>query len=332
MSSLYPSRVMYEELAARAGAPLRIEGSRRVFFRPHRLEDAVEFRARHPGSVIVSGGTELGVMRNKRGLEPAILMSLAGLDELSGITRDHDVLSVGANVTWTRLEAFSRGTLPEIHGLTHRFGSPQIRNVATLVGNIAHGSPVADSICLLLIVGAALELMSGRGTRRVGIEGFYRGPKQTVLAADEIIARILIPLPARDELVKLYKISKRKEMDVSTFRAGIRIARVGDSDRLGRHRLFRRRADRPPACPRPRRSWPDGHSPRKPFARRGSGPGPRSSRSPTSVARGDFRLQLAENILLKFYHETAGAECREIGGVDQRGRLARERSGTCGKQ
>ena len=166
--------------------------------------------------------------RNKQGFEPPALLSLAGISELAKITRDDGVLSVGANVTWARLEAFAQDTLPEIHALTQRFGSPQIRNVATLVGNIAHGSPVADSLCFLMIVEAELELISMRGTRRVAIKDFHTGPKQTVVAPDEIITRVLIPLTAPDEIVKLYKISKRKEMDVSTFRAGIRISRRGE--------------------------------------------------------------------------------------------------------
>ena len=201
----------------------------RVFFRPRRLEEAAAFRARYPGAVIVAGGTELGLQRNKRGHEPAILLSLAGIDELSGIALADNTLSVGANVTWAQLEAFSQGTLPEVHVLTQRFGSPQIRNVASVVGNIAYGSPVADSLCFLMVVEAELELMSIRGARTLRIGEFYRGPKQTRIAPDEIITRVKIPLPARDEIVKLYKISKRKEMDVSTFRAAIRIARSGDS-------------------------------------------------------------------------------------------------------
>ena len=208
--------------------PHLIKTGERFFFRPVRLEDAILFRARHPGAVIVAGATELGVPRNKQGLEPPAVLSLAGIGELAKITRDDGVLSVGANVTWAQLEAFAKGTSPEIHALTHRFGSPQIRNVATLVGNIAHGSPVADSLCFLMIVEAELELISMRGARRVAIDEFHTGPKQTVLAADEIITRVLIPLPAPGEIVKLYKISKRKEMDVSTFRAGIRLRRRGE--------------------------------------------------------------------------------------------------------
>jgi xanthine dehydrogenase molybdopterin binding subunit/xanthine dehydrogenase small subunit len=315
LSSLYPSKAMYEELAARSGDPLLIQANQRIFFRPHRLEDAVAFRARHRGAVIVSGGTELGVQRNKLGLEPAVLMSLAGLTELAGITRDRDVLSIGANVTWAQLESFSRDTVPEIHTLVERFGSPQIRNVATLVGNVAHGSPVADSLCLLVITGSELELQSIRGVRRVKVEGFHLGPQRTVLAPDELITRILTPLPARRELVKLYKISKRKEMDVSTFRAGIRIARDGD--------LIARAAIACSGVGPTVRRLPETEAflAGRPFAEtsfREAGKRARAEIEPISDIRGsrDFRLQLAENILLKFYHDVSGKTGSEPGEQD----------------
>jgi xanthine dehydrogenase molybdopterin binding subunit/xanthine dehydrogenase small subunit len=312
LSSLYPPGAMHDELAARDGAALLIETGRRTFFRPARLEDAVAFKARHPGAVIVSGATELGVQRNKQGFEPSILLSLAGLGELGRIAREGDVLSVGANVTWTQLEAFSRGTLPEIHAMTQRFGSPQIRNVATLAGNIAHGSPVADSLCLLLVLGAELELVGVHGARRVRIEGFHRGPKQTALEPDELIARVLIPLPARGEIVKLYKISKRKEMDVSTFRAGVRIARQGETIASA---AIAYSGVGPTARRLPRT---EAFLAGRPFSEatfREAGRRARAEVEPISDVRGsrDFRLQLAENILLKFYHEAIGADRREDG-------------------
>jgi xanthine dehydrogenase molybdopterin binding subunit/xanthine dehydrogenase small subunit len=317
LASLYPSRVMVEELAARALAPLRIETSARTFFRPNRLEDAVAFKARNPGAVIVSGGTELGVQRNKRGLEPATVLSLAGVGELAEVCRDRDLLSVGANVTWARLEAFSRGVLPEIHAMTQRFGSPQIRNVATLVGNIAYGSPVADSLCLLLIFGAELELISVRGTRRVGIEHFFRGPKQTVVAGDELIARVLIPLPGRDEIVKLYKISKRKEMDVSTFRAGIRVARRGDSI-VSTAIAYSGVGPTAQRLPRTEAFLAGRAFCEATF--REAGERARAEIEPVSDVRGsrDFRLRLAENVLLKFYHE-ASESLQEKGSGERNG-------------
>ncbi len=307
LSTLYPSRAMHDELAARSDAVLRIESGQRIYFRPRRLEEAVSFRTHYPGAVIVAGGTELGVQRNTRGHEPAILLSLAGIDELSRIGLAGDTLSVGANVTWAQLEAFSEGTLPEVHALTQRFGSPQIRNVASVVGNIAHGSPVADSLCFLMVVEAELELLSIRGARTLKIGEFYRGPKQTQIGPDEIITRVRVPLPARDELVKLYKISKRKEMDVSTFRAAIRIARRGDS--IGSAAIAFSGVG-----PTARRmTATEAYLVGRPFALatfREAGRRARAEIEPVSNVRGsiDFRLQLAENILAKFYHDAAGDE------------------------
>ncbi len=305
LSTLYPSRTMDDELAARSNADLRIETGRRVFFRPRRLEEAAAFRAKYPGAVIVAGGTELGHQRNKRGLEPAMLLSLAGIDELSRIALTDNTLSVGANVTWAQLEAFSDGKLPEVHALTKRFGSPQIRNVASVVGNVAHGSPVADSLCFLMVVEAELELVSNRGARTVKIGEFYRGPKQTQLGPDEIITRLRIPLPARGEIVKLYKISKRKEMDVSTFRAAIRISQQGDS--IGSAAIAYSGVG-----PTVRRmTETESFLVGRPFSLatfREAGQRARAEIEPITNVRGssDFRVQLAENILAKFYHEAAG--------------------------
>ena len=250
LSSLYPSRVMVEELAACAGRRHPDRDGGEGFLPPDSAGGGRRCFARaSPARSSPPAPPSWASQRNKRGLEPPAILSLAGISELAKITRDDGVLSVGANVTWARLEAFAQDALPEIHALTQRFGSPQIRNVATLVGNIAHGSPVADSLCFLMIVEAELELISTRGSRRVAIKDFHTGPKQTVVAPDEIITRVLIPLTAPDEIVKLYKISKRKEMDVSTFRAGIRISRQRRADRVGGDRLLRRRADRAQTAP-----------------------------------------------------------------------------------
>ncbi len=311
---------MHDELAARVDDSILIETGRRTFFRPTRLEDAVAFKAQNPGAVIVSGGTELGVLRNKQGYEPPILLSLAGLGELTRLERQGDLLSIGAGVTWTRLEAFSREDLPEIHAMTRRFGSPQIRNVATVAGNIAHGSPVADSLCLLLVLGAELELMSVRGTRHVGIGDFHIGPRRTILAADELITRLLIPLPAREDIIRLYKISKRKEMDVSTFRAAVRIGRDGDSITSA---AIAYSGVGPTARRLPRT---EAFLVGRPFSEatfREAGRHARAEVEPISDVRGsrDYRLRVAENLLLKFYQRSE--RIRSPGGRrDARVRLA----------
>ncbi len=315
LGSRYPSREMISELAARAAVPLRLEQGGRIFYSPLELSEAVAFRAEHPDSVIVSGGTETGLERNKRGTEPRAIISLSRIKELGRISLADNVLSVGASVTWTDLEQFSRGKLPLVESLTERFGSPQIRNAGTLVGNIAYGSPVADSACFLLILGATLEVAGPSGVRRLPVDGFVRGPKLTALGAGEIITRVVIPLPGAREIVKLYKISKRKEIDTSTFRAGIRIAlREGviESAAIALSGVA------PTAV---RLGQTEGFLRGETFSEatfREAGRRARAEVEPISDVRGSrqYRLQLAQNILVKFYHEASGAARQEaaVGG------------------
>lgn len=208
LADLYPSRVMLDDLQTHVLVPVLIEhaisrpaggGARRVYFSPRSLDDAVAFKAEHPEAVIIAGGTELGVERNKGGLDPPVLLSLRGIADLSRITREGDVMSVGANVTWTRLEDYSRQAMPEFHTIARLFASPQVRNAGTLVGNVAFGSPVADSIGYLTVAGAEVELVSRGGIRWLRIDEFHEGYKQTAIRPDEVITRLIIPLPSRGD-------------------------------------------------------------------------------------------------------------------------------------
>ena len=311
LARLHPDPSMAEDLAGLASEPLRVEmGSgpaRRIFFRPRRPADAVAFKAEHPGAVVISGGTDLGVWRNRRGFDPPRLLSLAGVAEWGRIRLEGDAVSIGANVTWAGLEEFAAREAPVLLGVTRHFASPQIRNVATFVGNVAHGSPIADSVSFLHIVDARLDLIGSRGTRSVAVGDFFTGYRETVLAADEILARVVVPLPGPDELVSLYKISKRKEMDISTFRAAIRVRESGG--RIERAALaFAGVGPKVLRLPETE-AYLAGRS----FAEatfREAGRRARAEVEPISDVRGsrDFRLILAENVLLKFFRESLDDE------------------------
>src|SRR5262249_10098237 len=141
----------------------------RTFFAPRSLDEAVEFKARHPEAVIVAGGTEFGGRRGKKSIAPTMRLQPAPVPRPHQNTRAHATAEVGANVTWTQVEGFAKKTLPVFHQIIVRFGSPQIRNVSTLVGNVAHGSPIAGALPLLCVMDAELELVGKAGTRRVKI-------------------------------------------------------------------------------------------------------------------------------------------------------------------
>jgi xanthine dehydrogenase large subunit len=313
LSDRYHAPAMVDELAGCGQSSVQVETVSGLLFRPVRLEEAADFRGRHPGAVIMAGCTELGVRHDRHAPELSCFLSLSGVGELKKITLlDNNMLSVGAGVTWAQLEEFARDCLPEIHALTQRFGSPQIRNLATLVGNVAHGSPVADSLCYLAIVEAEVEMISLRGTRRVKISGFYTGPKQTVIAPDEIITRLLIPISPSDQIIKLYKISKRKEMDVSTFRAAIRIKRRGEiiESAAIAYCGVGPTVVRLPAT----EAFLSGRTfSLESFRRAGSLA--RGEVEPITDVRGsrDYRLGLAENVLVKFFHDVEAADPRANG-------------------
>jgi xanthine dehydrogenase small subunit len=282
----------------------------RTFFGPRQLQAALEFKARHPEARIVAGGTELGVLRNKKHLDPPVLLSLASVPDLSQITLVDGTVVIGANVTWTQIEAYMKTAVPEFYKIVIRFGAPQIRNVATLAGNIAHGSPIADSLPFLLVTDAELELLRPESSRRVRMNDFYTGYKTTALAADELIARVFIPLPARDELLRLYKVSKRNDLDIATFGAGIRVERAGPIIRRARIAY----SGVAPTVVRLRDT--EAFLQGKRFCEetfQQAGQQARLEIEPISDVRGsrDFRLQLAENILRKFFYDCTDAELEE---------------------
>jgi xanthine dehydrogenase small subunit len=290
------------EMARLEADSIYIEAEGQIYFAPTELSEAEAFKASHPEAVIVAGGTELGVLRNKHGLNPDVLLSLAGIAELQDITTTEPGLRIGANVSWTQVAAAVREVFPEFYHLIQRFGSPQIRNVATLVGNVAHGSPIADSLPLLTIMDAKIEIVSVRGFRQRAINGFYTGYKQLDLAKDELIAHVVLPLPASEDRIRLYKISQRRDLDIATFGAGIRVRENRGIVEDVRIALI---GVAPTVVRLPRTEASLRGQPFSESSFRAAGKIARAEITPISDVRGsaDFRWQLAENILPRFYFE-----------------------------
>jgi xanthine dehydrogenase small subunit len=295
-----------QELASLAAEPLHITDGRRTFAAPTTLADAVAFKARHPAAVVMAGGTELGVLRNKRGDDPTAILSLSRVPGLGSIEKFDDRVVMGANVTWAQIERELVPLLPSLGPIVSRFGSPQIRAVATLAGNVVHGSPIADSLPLLLVMDTELELAGVRGARRRSINGFYTGYKQKDMTADELLTRVTLPLPGTDERLRLYKVSRRNDLDIATFGAAVRIREIGGVIEEAAVALS---GVGPTVVRLPRT---EDALIGEPFAEstfRRAGREARSEVAPITDVRGnrDFRSQLAENILVKFYFEEAGA-------------------------
>ncbi len=304
LHELYPASEMLKEFTSCSRDSVRLNGLEKTCFVPASVEEAIEFKAKNSGTVIVSGGSDVCVNMNKRRFDPSVVMSLSNIHGLSDIKIENGNLVVGARATLQALADWAREEMPELHKIMWLFGSPQIRNSGTLAGNIANGSPIADTLPWLFVMEALIELTGVNGKRTTNINSFYKGYKKLDMTPDEMITRVLIPLPASDELIRLFKVSRRQNLDISTFTAAIRMRIVGGTIekaslayggvgpvvlRLPKTELF----------------LVGKKALRETFEQ--AGKLAREEIAPISDVRGsrDFRFELAENILVKFFHESA---------------------------
>jgi xanthine dehydrogenase small subunit len=306
---------MLRDFAAAAGD--RIDVNANVFGQqghlcsPTDLADGLKFLDRHPTATIVAGATDIGVQINKGVLSPAVVLDLNRIEELEGATIERDggnaMLVAGARVDWSEIERLCRDDVPELSRIISAFGSPQIRHMGTLGGNIINASPIADSLPFLFVMEAELELQSVRGRRTVPITEFYRCYKQFDLRPGELLVRIAVPLPVENQHLRLYKVSRRRDLDISTFTAAVMLEFEGDRVADAHIAL----GGVGPTVVRARKS--------EAFLRgkaltesvmRSVGDVAAGEVAPISDVRGtaDYRSQLTRNVFLKYYHQLSQHE------------------------
>ena len=151
---------------------------------------------RNESLVPIAGATDLYVGLNFGTLKARRFLDITSLEELRGISEQGERLVIGAATTFTTImqSPLVRERLPILVEAASQIGGVQIQNRGTLGGNIANGSPAGDSLPVLAVADAVLQLRSARGTRRVPFNNFYTGYRQSVLRADELIVAVEIPL------------------------------------------------------------------------------------------------------------------------------------------
>lgn len=155
--------------------------------------EALEVKATHPEAVPIFGGTDVIVELNFDRERPEYVLDLTRVPELKEWGRENGRLRVGAGVTYTRAIAELESKLPGLAIASRTVGSPQIRNRGTIGGNIGSSSPAGDALPPLYASNAEVELASIRGTRRVPILDFVKGPKRNDLKPDELISAFYVP-------------------------------------------------------------------------------------------------------------------------------------------
>ncbi len=179
---------------------------------PTTLAEALEARAAHPEAMPVAGGTDLMVPVNAGRLRPDALLDLSRVAELATWELRNGSVHVGAGTTFARI-ARELGAFPPLVQAARTVGSPQIRNRATIGGNLATASPAGDSLPVLAAFGADVLVASTRGERRLPWNEFLLGPKRTALAEDELVVGVEWPL--REGPGSFAKIGTRNAMVIA---------------------------------------------------------------------------------------------------------------------
>jgi xanthine dehydrogenase small subunit len=203
-----------------------------TFLAPARLDDLLALRARHPDAVLLAGGTDLGLLITKGGERWPLTIATGGVAALRAVEEREDAVVIGGAATYgDALPALTR-RIPAFAALVRRIGSPQIRNLGTFAGNLATASPIGDTLPCLIALDARVRLASVRGSRTLPVDEFLTGYRTTALAADEIIERVEVPVPAAAARVAAYKLSKRFDQDISTVVAAFHVEAAGHGARL----------------------------------------------------------------------------------------------------
>ncbi|HEV7866391.1 MAG TPA: FAD binding domain-containing protein, partial [Chthoniobacteraceae bacterium] len=196
-------------------AALRLENGAEAFLRPNSFPELFALKRQYPTAPYVAGATEIGVLINKRYLRFPQLISLDGIEELRRIETTPEAWHIGGAATLTAIEEVLRDELPAFGKMLRLFASRQIRSRATLGGNLATASPIGDSAPVLLALDASVVLVSENGERAIPLSKFFVGYRKTVLLPNELIKTVIIPQRAGAR-TEFFKVSKRREMDIST--------------------------------------------------------------------------------------------------------------------
>ncbi|MGJ8589029.1 MAG: xanthine dehydrogenase small subunit [Yoonia sp.] len=184
-----------------------------VPYAPDTLEDLADWYAANPDATLIAGATDVGLWVTKQLRDLPQVAFLNRCAPLRDISETDDTIHFGAAVTMTEVLDVIRKMHPSYAEMIRRYGSEQVRNAATIGGNIANGSPIGDNPPALIALGANLHLRHGAKTRKLPIEDFFIAYGKQDRASGELVTGVTLPKHA--PALRCYKISKRFDQDIS---------------------------------------------------------------------------------------------------------------------
>lgn len=202
--------------ALRDGSRVEIgAGSERLVV-PASVDDLARLLEAEPNATVVAGSTDVGLWVTKFMRDVAPVVFIGGLDELKATSEAEGVIRIGAGVTYTEAFALLAKRIPPLGTLIDRIGGEQVRNMGTIGGNIANGSPIGDTPPPLIALGARLTLRKGKRRRTIALEEFFVAYGKQDRRLGEFVEYIDVPLPAKGTRFACYKVTKRRDEDITS--------------------------------------------------------------------------------------------------------------------
>lgn len=218
----------YEALAALADSRDVVIGNEERFFAiPAKLETLTTLAATHPDATLIAGATDAGLWVTKKLADLPRVIALGRVHALREVVDSEHALFLGAGVTHAEALPYLAKIDPDLETLMRRFASKQVRASGTVGGNIANGSPIGDLPPALIALGATLHLRHGDADRDLPLEAFFLEYGKQDRAPGEIVTGLTIPRLAANQHLRVFKISKRFDEDISAVLGAFRISLEG---------------------------------------------------------------------------------------------------------
>jgi xanthine dehydrogenase small subunit len=199
--------------------PIIIEKNQQFYSKVFSLSDALKFKKLYSEAIFIGGATDTALrVTKKHEIIPSII-DISSIQSMKFYREEENSFVIGSGISLEDLKSKTENSLPAFHHILKVFGSKQIRNLATLGGNLGSASPIGDTLPLLIAHESMIILKSLQTTRRIPINSFIKSYRKTAIQNSEIITEISIPIPEKESIIKSYKVSKRKDLDISTVSA-----------------------------------------------------------------------------------------------------------------
>jgi len=199
----------------RDGRRVEIGEGRERLVVPASLDDFAAFMEAEPKATVVAGSTDVGLWVTKQMRAIAPVVFIGGLWELQEFSEKDGVVTIGAGVTYSDARERLAARIPALGLLIDRIGGEQVRNMGTIGGNIANGSPIGDTPPPLIALGARLTLRKGKQRRTIALEDFFIAYGRQDREPGEFVEAVHVPLPAPGAHFAVYKVSKRRDEDIT---------------------------------------------------------------------------------------------------------------------